>query len=174
MSLQHILLGLLNDMPSSGYDLNKRLQAEAQHFWVTDQSQIYRALYKMQEEGWVNFELVLQQENPNKKVYHITDMGKLELESWIHSSQTDNSLSYLWLARLYFGANLSQSELHTLLKTRLETAEQFQEKVQSQLRLLDSPNNLASKKRRLTLEYSLQMLEKEIAWLKSTLESLSR
>ncbi|MEO1643977.1 MAG: PadR family transcriptional regulator, partial [Chloroflexota bacterium] len=48
MSLQHILLGLLSDEPGSGYDLNKRLQAEGQHFWTTDQSQIYRALYKMQ------------------------------------------------------------------------------------------------------------------------------
>ncbi|MBC7811849.1 MAG: PadR family transcriptional regulator, partial [Burkholderiales bacterium] len=76
MSLQHILLGVLKDEPLSGYDLNKFFQYVMQYMWPTEQSQIYRALYKLHEFGWVEIEYVVQDENPNKKIYHLTDAGR--------------------------------------------------------------------------------------------------
>src|SRR5258707_12071742 len=83
MSLPHLLLGLLNASPMSGYDLNKVFNTTIQHFWTTDQSQIYRTLYKLEEEGKVRVETIIQEDNPNKKVYHVTEVGAAELRQWL-------------------------------------------------------------------------------------------
>src|SRR5690349_10724831 len=83
MSLQHMILGVLKYGPISGYDLNKAFQASIQHFWETEQSLIYRALYKMQDFGWVESESVAQDNAPAKKLYRLTESGRAELKRWL-------------------------------------------------------------------------------------------
>lgn len=59
MSLPHMLLGLLEEGSMSGYELNKAIHDSIRHFWTTDQSQIYRALHKMEADGWLRVETVI-------------------------------------------------------------------------------------------------------------------
>lgn len=174
MSLQHILLGLLNDEPGSGYDLNKRLQSEAQHFWMTDQSQIYRALYKLQAENWVNYETVIQEDSPNKKVYHITDAGRDALHQWLHDETHENPPAYLWLSKLYLGRDLQAKDVHHMMITRLEKVRQFKAWAQdSHTKLSNSANgHLIHKVRLMTFEYDIQMLDAEIEWLEAQLKTI--
>jgi PadR family transcriptional regulator AphA len=73
MSLEHAILGFLNYGPSSGYDLKKVFDVSVQHFWPADQSQIYRTLSRLEDEGWAEMELVEQEDRPDRKVYHITE-----------------------------------------------------------------------------------------------------
>ncbi|MBO0779365.1 MAG: PadR family transcriptional regulator, partial [Ktedonobacteraceae bacterium] len=58
MALQYLILGLLKYGPQSGYDLNRFFRDSVRHFWNTEQSQIYRALHKMHEVGWVRIEQI--------------------------------------------------------------------------------------------------------------------
>ena len=53
MSLNHILLGMLKE-PGSGYDLGKRFSEGPIHFWSAELSQIYPALRRMTERGWLS------------------------------------------------------------------------------------------------------------------------
>src|SRR6185369_16784590 len=103
MSLPHLLLGLLSSNPMSGYDLNKAFNTTVQHFWTTDQSQIYRALYKLDEEGKVEVETIIQEDNPNKKVYHITEAGTAELRDWLAKRHASATIREGWLGQLFFG-----------------------------------------------------------------------
>ena len=75
MSLPHIILGMLRNGPKSGYDMNKELETVIHYFWEADISRIYRSLNEMKKKGWVDFETVIQEDSPNKKVYSSQKQG---------------------------------------------------------------------------------------------------
>src|ERR1041384_4339943 len=114
MSLPHLLLGLLSSTPMSGYDLNKEFNTTVQHFWTTDQSQIYRALYKLEEEGKVRVETIIQEDNPNKKVYHITEAGKEELRDWLAKRHTSGHTREAWMGPLFFGSGMYKNSARSV------------------------------------------------------------
>jgi len=58
MSLEYAILGFLNYHPYTGYDLKKIFDNSVQHFWVADQSQIYRTLIHLTEgdsRAWIRW-----------------------------------------------------------------------------------------------------------------------
>ncbi|MER7787014.1 PadR family transcriptional regulator [Streptomyces sp. NPDC097640] len=86
MKLEHVLLRLLATRPYSGYDLRKWLSAEGQ--FVSSRlhhSQVYRALARMQESGWVEFRVDPRERRPDAKVYRLTDQGRAALQKWVRS-----------------------------------------------------------------------------------------
>lgn len=120
MSLQHMLLGMLKDEPQSGYDLNKVFQYVIQYFWTTEQSQIYRALHQMREKGWVKIEHIIQEDNPNKKVYHLTETGREELNRWLRDPHPSAPARMVWLAQVHFSSDMDPQDLIGLLQHRLD------------------------------------------------------
>ena len=81
--MKHAILGFLNYKPFSGYDLKKIFDTSVRHFWPADQSQIYRTLSQLADEGWAEKEVVPQEDRPARKVYHITAAGQEELRNWL-------------------------------------------------------------------------------------------
>lgn len=123
VSLPHILLGILKDKPLSGYDLNKLFKHVIEFFWSTEQSQIYRALYRMHDQGWVEIELVMQDDNPNKKIYHLTDTGRAELNEWLRTAHDVPFSRQAWLAQLFFSDELSPEDLIRQLEVHIVDAQ---------------------------------------------------
>ena len=60
MSLPHVILGFLQYAPATGYDLKKTFDATVRHFWPADQSQIYRTLAQLVEQGRGEMEEIVQ------------------------------------------------------------------------------------------------------------------
>lgn len=83
MSLKFAILGFLDMMPLSGYDLKKMFDATVKFFWSATHTQIYRTLNQMLDEKLVDQEIVQQTYHPNKKLYHITPDGEKELLRWL-------------------------------------------------------------------------------------------
>lgn len=179
MSLQHLILGILNYAPISGYDLNKAFQVSVQHFWDTDQSQIYRALYKLHDLGLVTVEVVEQDNAPDKKIYGLTDAGRTELRRWLASPEAMPSLHEGWLGQLFFAHELNAEGAVRVLQERIAELEQT-------LRRYDAvPAKAAQYADRynahadapfwlLTLDYGLQKMRFELEWAMSALEALER
>src|SRR5512139_1650768 len=86
MSLEFAILGFLNYHPYTGYDLKKIFDSSIRHFWPADQSQIYRTLAHLTDQGYVEMEKIPQADRPDRKVYHITDGGRAELLRWLSAS----------------------------------------------------------------------------------------
>jgi PadR family transcriptional regulator AphA len=117
MSLPHAILGFLNVMPLTGYDLKTRaFDKTVAHFWPAVLPQIYRELDKMAAKGWVESELELQESKPNRKVYRITRAGQAELARWLRSYQPPPAHREAFLIQLFFAAQLSNEEILTLLR----------------------------------------------------------
>jgi PadR family transcriptional regulator AphA len=111
MSLDHALLGFLNYHPYTGYDLKKVFDTSVRHFWPADQSQIYRTLARLTEEGFVEKEKVPQENRPDRKVYHITDTGKAELMSFLSGPPPMDEPRSAPLIQVFFAGQLSDEEV---------------------------------------------------------------
>ena len=111
MSLEYAILGFLSYHPYTGYDLKKIFDTSIRHFWPADQSQIYRTLSRLTENGWAEMEKVPQDDHPDRKVYHITQNGRAELRSWLLGPAPLGEPRSAPLIQVFFSGQLSNAEI---------------------------------------------------------------
>ena len=75
-TLSYILLCMLVRKPCSGYELKQYINL----FWEAHHSQIYTALNKLHEQGYVSVET--DAIHKQKKIYHLTPEGQLVVADW--------------------------------------------------------------------------------------------
>ncbi|ANY67397.1 hypothetical protein BBD42_13615 [Paenibacillus sp. BIHB 4019] len=78
-TLSYGLLALLSASPLTGYDLAQKIKP----LWQAGHSQIYPLLAALEQNGYIAFERIEQQDKPDKKEYSITDKGLTELGRWV-------------------------------------------------------------------------------------------
>jgi PadR family transcriptional regulator AphA len=111
MSLDHAILGFLNYQPFSGYDLKKVFDTTVQHFWPADQSQIYRTLARLTEQGCIEMKKVEQSTRPDRKVYHITETGRRELARWMAAAPPMDPSRSAALVQVFFIGQLNDKQI---------------------------------------------------------------
>ena len=125
MSLKHAILGFLSFQSLSGYDLKKAFDRSVQHFWPANQSQIYRTLAALNDEGFVSQEVIEREDRLDKKLYHITEAGRTELHTWLSTPLPPVDSREPFLIQLYFGGKLSDEELIQVIHHEIEHYEQI-------------------------------------------------
>ncbi len=111
MSLEYAILGFLNYKPYTGYDLKKIFDSSVRHFWPADQSQIYRTLTRLTEQGFAEMEKMPQADRPDRKVYHITQAGRKELLAWLSGLPPMDSPRSAPLIQVFFAGQLPDEEI---------------------------------------------------------------
>ena len=76
VDLQLLILSLLSDKPSHGYEIIKSLEARSKGFYAPSPGMVYPALTYLEETGHATVET-----DGTRKLYHITTAGKEHLES---------------------------------------------------------------------------------------------
>ncbi len=82
MALKHAVLASLLGGEATGYELAKRMDISVANFWHALPTQIYAELRKLEKQGLVTAEEVVQERRPNKRVFAISDIGRAELEAF--------------------------------------------------------------------------------------------
>lgn len=118
MSLEHAILGFVNDKPRTGYDLKKAFDSSVAHFWPASQSQIYRTLDRLTADGFVEVRIVQQDGKPNRKVYHITETGYAQLQEWLVNPLPLTALREAFFIQFFWADAISRDELANLLENR--------------------------------------------------------
>lgn len=85
MSVKYALLSLLYRQAGHGYELRERFEAILGHDWNLNPGQVYTTLDRLENDGLVQHDLVLQDTGPDKKVYSLTPAGEQELRHWFTS-----------------------------------------------------------------------------------------
>lgn len=118
MSLPHGILGFLTYESMSGYDLAKAFRASVQFFWNAQNSQIYLTLDKLEKQGYVTHELIVQTDKPNKKLYSITESGKAEFLRWLSDSAEGAAADFknAFLMKIFFSGNKPPNQSIAMLK----------------------------------------------------------
>lgn len=101
MSLRYAMLGALLDGDASGYELAKRFDSSVANFWHALPQQLYQELGRMEEEGLVAGEAVLQTGRPNKRVFSITAAGRDALIDWLEGPYRMRVMKDELLVKMY-------------------------------------------------------------------------
>ena len=75
MSVKHMILGILQDAPTHGYNIKKRLYRNILEDFGINDGQLYPALNQLEKDGYITKEVVIQEKGPNRHRYSITPKG---------------------------------------------------------------------------------------------------
>jgi PadR family transcriptional regulator, regulatory protein AphA len=116
MTIHYALLGLLSWQPFSGYDLKKIILDNDMFYWSGNNNQIYTSLIQLHKNGLVTQEVHYQENLPAKKVYSITESGRIQLREWVISNIELPEYRNTFLIQLAWADLLSTSEIDALLE----------------------------------------------------------
>jgi PadR family transcriptional regulator AphA len=177
MSLEYAILGFLNYHPYTGYDLKKIFDTSVQHFWPADQSQIYRTLARLMENGLVEMEKVPQEDRPDRKVYHITQAGRTELLRWLSGPPPLDQPRSAPLIQVFFAGQLSDDEVlakfegfAAMMRAVLAQYKQVPAQIGPYQLEIDSPREHFFWL--LTLENGMRMMRANLEWAESIIERI--
>lgn len=177
MSLKHAILGFLSFVPLSGYDLKKAFDNSVSHFWPANQSQIYRTLADLDEQGLVEKEVIPREERLDVKIYSITPAGRNELHRWLATPLPEQEMREPFLIQIYFGGLLSNEEMINLLQNEMEIA---RERIQVYIEIYQSVYGYsgdvmdprAKFMSMLTLEYGLYSNRAFLEWAQNAMSRI--
>ncbi len=177
MSLDHAILGFLNYRPYTGYDLKKIFDTSIRHFWPADQSQIYRTLSRLEENGLAEMERIPQEDRPDRKVYHITEAGRAELLRWISGPPPMGETRSAPLIQVFFSGQLSDEEVLSkfegyaaIMRAVLRQYDQVEGQLEPFQQEIPSPREHFFWL--LTLENGLANMRANLAWAESVIERI--
>jgi PadR family transcriptional regulator, regulatory protein AphA len=177
MSLEYAILGFLNYLPLSGYDLKKMFDTSVQHFWPADQSQIYRTLARLTDQGFVEMEVVHQEDRPDRKVYSITPPGREELQGWLKGMLPTEPNRSPALIQVFFCGQLSDQEIlakfeavAAMMRTVLDRYNEIPGQLEEYSRMVSSKRETYFWM--LTLDLGLRTMRANLEWAENVIEQL--
>jgi DNA-binding PadR family transcriptional regulator len=177
MSLEFAILGFLNYEPFTGYELKKIFDSSVRHFWSADQSQIYRTLAKLTDNGLAEVEHVAQRDRPDRKLYHITPAGRQAFQQWLCGPFPVQESKSGPLVQVFFSARLSEAELLSkfemaaaIFRAVLERYEQVPEQVEEYMQRVPSPREHYFWMQ--TLDLGQRTMRANLEWAESILEDI--
>lgn len=124
MDVRTICLGLLTRADATGYEIKKQFEEDGfGHFAEASFGSIYPALSRLTDEGLVSVREESQEKRPDRKVYSITDAGRIRfLEALNRPVQEDRNRSAFAFAML-FSHLLPRERVQALLETYIADKE---------------------------------------------------
>lgn len=103
MSLKHAILVLLESEGGTGYDIVKSFNKGLGYFWNASHQQVYKELKNLNADGLLECRAEEQVSKPDKKVYRLTDLGRVSLRSWLSEPAKLPKINDALLVKLYAG-----------------------------------------------------------------------
>ncbi|GAK85717.1 transcriptional regulator PadR family [Vibrio ponticus] len=175
MSLPHVILTVLSTRDATGYDITKEFSATIGYFWKASHQQVYRELNKMAQNQLVTCVLEPQEGKPDRKVYSITDAGRVALGEWFdqptaHPTVRDEFSAKLMACSVQPSAAF-KDQLAGLVEESRKLVEHYKEietAYYSNIASLDKQQRLE----RLTLRRNLLLRQTWIEWADEVLAEL--
>ena len=177
MSLKHAILGFLSFQSFTGYDLKQAFDNSVAHFWPADQSQIYRTLKQLHQEGLISQEVIPREDRLDVKIYEITDTGRGELHQWLSTPLPLTDTRDPFLIQLYFAFMLEHVQAIRLLKAEMEQVDQLMQVYESVYQVATGREHTPEEKRplfytMLTLEFGVRANTWYRHWLQEVVERI--
>lgn len=171
MKGRDVILGILRNKPRTGYEINDILQNQISYFYDGTYGMIYPTLKKLEKEGKVKRETVIQEDKPNKNIFSITDEGKEELKEYLESNKIEEVFKSDFLMKLFFGDDyLSKQKVIELIKSEIKVKEDQIKRLEDSLEHweVQGINNL----QKITVGYGLTEYRAVVKYLKEQLKKL--
>jgi len=119
MDVKTMCLGILSLGEASGYEIKKMLEGPLGSFFDASFGSIYPALSQLTESGQLVMSEKAQDKRPDKKIYRITQKGRLTLTEALLAKPTRDRVRSDFLASILFADLLAPRELAERLDDRL-------------------------------------------------------
>ena len=107
-------------------------------------------------------DLVPGEAHPQRKVYHLTERGRLELDQWMRSPvQHGREMRQEFLARLYFAHLAGEETERQLFRAQAQACRAWLEGIQTRLRAL-RPEQTYEK---MIFQYRFAQMQAMLNWL---------
>jgi PadR family transcriptional regulator, regulatory protein AphA len=160
----YVVLGLVAERPSSGYDLAAFAEGSIGQFFPLTRSHIYSELERLSRLGLLQATEVEAERYATKRVYTITAEGVEVLRGWLDDPRLPAERQRnVFLVRVFFGDQVSPGRIEGLLDSYEQAAHAWRDEL---VALVDS---LAARPeaafRRATAMYGVEQLEAKLRWL---------
>ena len=174
-TLGYAILGLIDKQKVTGYDLTKIFNDSVADFWNANQSQIYPELKKLAQAELIQYEVRIQGEVLEKKLYSITEKGKTALKEWMLEEEPPLPQSKdIFKLRVYFAEHLSQAEIIQKLKTRRQRCQTLLKRYKAKIaEYRDEPIPPEKLGDFLLLNGAIKQIEIQIVWLDESIVYIS-
>ena len=126
MDIQHIILGIIEIHPKTGYEIKQFFDKSLTFFSGVSYGSIYPTLKKLEKNGLVTVETEVQDGKPNRKIYTITEQGHAAyLESLVMPLKPTRLKNDL-LTRLFFFSNVPEEKRLGLVEQQIGLMQQKQ------------------------------------------------
>jgi DNA-binding PadR family transcriptional regulator len=173
---KYALLGVLNLMSGSGYDIKKFCDSSIGFFWNENYGHIYPVLKKLEEEELVTKRVEQTEGKPSKNIYSITEKGRKELDQWLKLPiETESARSEL-LLKIFMSRNIPvENIIEKLQQIKEECAEELLQYSNVE-KLLKAHNKEIDKKNLvlwiITLNNGKRGAEAKIKWCEESIQLL--
>ena len=99
--MENIILGLLMLQSRTIYQLRKRINEGLNLMYSCSTGSIQAAIKKLLKSGFISVSEI-SEDGKDKKLYSITDAGKVQFNSWVNSAVGNNTAKNPELAKIYF------------------------------------------------------------------------
>ena len=113
------LLGILSMGPMTGYEIRQRIEISIGNFWSESFGQIYPALNKLRQLGFVE---AVESGKTGRRVYSLTASGREKLKAWLAVMPQPSKPRNELLLKVFFGG---QSQVEIVRAHVLETRARF-------------------------------------------------
>lgn len=143
LQAKYVILGLLYNQAMSGYEMKKRFEEHFSFFFDASYGSVYPSLTKLEQEGSITKQTVIQEGRPTKFEYEITPQGREQFNEYLHSPLAPNSLRSDLCMRLYFGEHTDGATVVAWLEKSMRTNQEHVETLEK-LRAFIGPKMSAS------------------------------
>jgi PadR family transcriptional regulator AphA len=166
MSLRLFVLGLLNLRPMSGYDIKRSLRSLSWLIGSPSPGSLYPALRSLLRDGLVTVRVVVRQDKPPRKEYHVTKAGENVVQEWMSQPARPGTVR-TFAMRLILASNLAPAALRVHLEKRRSEVSRCHDALELSISALGEGADFGQ---RLALDYGLAVARSELAWLDSVLQ----
>lgn len=124
MSIEYALLGIVAPHSSHGYEIYRQLCAAdgLWQVWRMKQSQLYALLNRLEEAQLLVATLQPQAARPPRKVYGLTDAGRVTFQAWLTSPvEHGRQMRLEFMAKLYFALRTGESATVALIDAQQDS-----------------------------------------------------
>ena len=144
-------------------------QSVFSYFYDASYGTIYPTLSRMEKDGLISKESVVQEGKPNKNVYAITVQGREKFMQYMHSEVEPDSFRSDLLMRLFFGEYVNKDVVVGWFEREIAKKELQYQQLSSGYQEFAQ---LCSPTKRLCAEYGMESLAHAIQFLKRGLEEI--
>ncbi len=172
-SLDIVILGLVSIKPRHGYDILKEMQDRGmRNLMKVSDVAIYKALYRLEREGYLSSFKEKEGKSPERNVFSITQTGENYLQDIVFEYlSSDEPLRNEYLAVFDFLLFLNQNECLLGLEERIKKLKRIRQNLQTRLSALKDIQSYLSYE---VIKHQCDIYDLEIKWLEKLVARISK